>query len=61
MRESKWKTHREEECELPAKVRWQDFSAALQRDEGHVRHDAFSLEEGPTHGCTASQPSEDKI
>lgn len=27
-----------EECDLFAKVRWQDFSAALQWDEGHVGH-----------------------
>lgn len=37
MMESKtWMLYKEE-CELFAKVRWQDFSTALQWDEGHVR------------------------
>lgn len=35
--ESKTKMLYQEECELFAKVRWQDLSTALQWDQGHVR------------------------
>lgn len=59
--ESTRKTLYKEECKLFAKVRWQDFSTALQWDEGHVRHSVLSLKEGQTHKSTVRQPSKHNI